>query len=381
MSVFVVADHIITPLGDETRSNWNALAAGKSGIGRISDEGLFPEMFYGARLAGDATDAFFAPEERKKFTTLEKLLIRSVQAVLRSVPGINTKKLLLIVSTTKGNIDLLAEPAENIGPERLQLASLARTINDHIGLPHPPVVVSNACISGVSAIITGRRMIAAGLYDHVLVTGGDILSEFVLSGFQCLKALDGQPCRPYDARRNGISLGEACGSLLLSRDPGLCDPEKASVIIRGFGQSNDANHISGPSRTGEGLKIAVKKALQTAGIDKENIGYLNAHGTATLFNDEMEAIAFDDLGLSHVPLNSLKGYFGHTLGAAGIIETIMAIHQLGEGLLVKSLGYENSGVSRNLQVLPENRFTEAAFLLKTASGFGGCNAALILEKT
>lgn len=380
MKVYTVADNIISPLGFNTAQHYSALLDAKSGISKISDVGLYPEAFYGAQISADKVDERFG-KKVDDFTFLEKLFILSVKKVLKTVPGIDKKRLLLIVSTTKGNIDLLGNSNTAVDPQRIIISEMAKAINNYFDLPHTPLVVSNACISGVSALLVGKKLIDFGLYDHVLVTGGDILSEFTISGFQCLKAISDEPCRPYDAERKGVTLGEACGTLLLSKDPALCSDKHSLSLLAGGGQANDANHISGPSRTGKGLKIAIEKALSHAGINRAALGYINAHGTATSFNDEMEAIAFDDLGLQDISLNSLKGYFGHTLGATGIIESILTIWQLNKGLLFQSAGYRQLGVSRQINVLKENiKVENLRYALKTASGFGGCNAALVIRK-
>ena len=144
--------------------------------------------------------------------------------------------------------------------------------------------------------------------------------------------------------------------------------------------SNDANHISGPSRTGEGLVRTIQKTLEFGGLNANEIDFISGHGTATIFNDEMESIAFDRLNLDQTSVNSLKAYFGHTLGAAGVIETAIAIQGLRENLLIKSLGFEKNGTSKKLNVIEKNKPAELNILLKTASGFGGCNASLIIRK-
>lgn len=347
----------------------------QSGIAKIPAGKLYPFDFYGAHIDCQKVDEKFG-QKNTTYTFLEKIFLLSISKVLETVPRINKDRLLLIIATTKGNIDLLG----NNSSERLTISDMARMINRYFQLPHEPLVVSNACISGISALLIGKKLIEMGEYDHVLVAGGDTLSEFTISGFQCLKAVSDEPCRPYDTARAGVTLGEACGTVLLSRDMGLCSNKNALSILAGGGQSNDANHISGPSRTGKGLKIAIGKALKQVKIDRHSIGYINAHGTATLFNDEMEAIAFDDLGMSNIPLNSLKGYFGHTLGAAGVIETILSVHQANIGLLFPTLGYEERGVSRPINILRESLDAPALpYVLKTASGFGGCNAALVIK--
>ncbi|MFN6945331.1 MAG: beta-ketoacyl synthase N-terminal-like domain-containing protein [Cytophagaceae bacterium] len=380
MKVYSVADNIISPLGFTTSLNFNSLKSSISGIAQVNNDKLYPETFFGAHIGNEKIDAHFDFEDPKKYTSLEKLFILSIKDILQTVPGIDKERLLLIVSTTKGNIDLLNTISKHVPRDRIKLSEMANTLAQYFHMPNKPLVISNACISGVSALLVGKKMIDSGLYDHVLVTGGDVLSEFTISGFQSLMAISDKPCRPYDASRNGISLGEACGTMLLSKDPGLCSTPSSFSVIKGGGQSNDANHISGPSRTGKGLKIAIEKSLKNSGLEKRSIDYINAHGTATQYNDEMESIAFHNLGLDATPLNSLKGFFGHTLGAAGVLETIMSIWQMNQGLLIKSEGYKQEGTSNPLNILKENTPSSIKYALKTASGFGGCNAAIILEK-
>lgn len=379
MKIYTIADNITSPLGSDTRQNFEALLRLQSGVRLISDERLSPTPFFGAAMESDQQAE---PLLLEKFTRLERAFIHSIRAVMDSVPGINKEKLVLVISSTKGNINLLGQrPGGPIPSERVTLPGMARAINQHFKFTHEPVVVSNACISGVSAILTAKKLIGMGLYDHALVAGGDLLDKFVVTGFQSFKALSEDRCRPYDASRTGINLGEAVGTILISRDSSMHKEEASISAIAGGGQANDANHISGPSRTGKGLKLAIGIALRNAGMAAEKIGYINAHGTATLFNDEMEAIAFSDLGLQQTPLNSLKAYYGHTLGAAGVIESIIAIWQLNKQLLLQSLGYAEAGVSRPLKVLyAHQEVSGLEAVMKTASGFGGCNAAVIFQK-
>jgi 3-oxoacyl-[acyl-carrier-protein] synthase I len=145
--------------------------------------------------------------------------------------------------------------------------------------------------------------------------------------------------------------------------------------------SNDANHISGPSRTGEELNIAITKAMKEAKLFSPNdIDFISAHGTATIYNDEMEAKAITLANMQHIPTNSLKGYYGHTLGAAGVIEAIIAIHSLKEDIIIPTKGFENIGVTEPINICSNLQKTNLQNCLKTASGFGGCNAALIFGK-
>lgn len=379
MEVYSVADNIISSLGTTSSQHYDALLNLKSGIQKINDKTLAAEPFFGAQIDSILLDDHFNRDEKFKHSRLEKMFIISISNILETMPELDKDRLLLIISSTKGNIDLL-KPASGIADQRSSLSSMAKHINAFFQFKHEPVVISNACISGLSAIITARKLIKMGRYDHVLVAGGDIMSEFVISGFQCLKAISSNPCKPYDLHRDGISIGEACGTILISNNPALCKQKESFSTLCEGGQSNDANHISGPSRTGKGLKIAIEKALVKSGVAVNSIAYINAHGTGTVFNDEMESLAFSDLGFQNTPVNSLKGYFGHTLGASGIIETIISIWQMNRGLLFKSLGFTERGTSGNINVIDKHReIDKAKYIMKTASGFGGCNAALILK--
>src|SRR5690606_21866191 len=206
----------------------------------------------------------------------------------------------------------------------------------------------------------------------------DLVTKFILSGFNSFQALSAEPCKPYDKNRVGINLGEAAASVLVtSSEENL---PKEAVEILGDSTCNDANHISGPSRTGEGLFRCVNAALKEAKINENEIDYISAHGTATPFNDEMEAIAFSRLGMEHIPLNSLKGFFGHTLGASGLLETIVGMHSMEKNILFSSKGFSEIGVSKNINVIKKNTPEKLNIFLKTASGFGGCNTAAIFKK-
>ncbi|MDH5474138.1 MAG: hypothetical protein OEX22_00450 [Cyclobacteriaceae bacterium] len=369
MKIFTISDNIISPLGSTTEANVLAIGNGQSGITKINNPELSNDFFYGAKINYDLPSI-------DEYTFLENLLINSIEQALSSV-DVDLNRTILVLSSTKGNIEQLNDKEKG---KRIKLAEMAEAINEYFHLKHSPIVVSNACISGVSAILVARNLIEMGAYDHAIVSGGDILSKFTLSGFNSLKAVSESPCKPYDIRRDGISLGEGVGTIVISNDEKLKGDKMAYSEIIGGGQSNDANHISGPSRTGAGLNLAVTKSFKASGIHANQIDYINAHGTATLYNDEMESIAFDDLGLGKAPVNSLKGYFGHTLGAAGIIESILTIRQLNANQLMKSEGFNQLGVSRKISVIEKTKKKNIDIALKTVSGFGGCNAAIIFKK-
>lgn len=377
MPVFIGNGNIISSLGFTTSENVQNLKKGKSGIKLSEDKKLSQSPFFVSLVDDERLNR----SGLTGYTRLEKMFILSVTDSLdNSDIDIANNRTLLILSSTKGNIDLLESKGNNeFGESRLYLWEMANVISSYFNNPNKPFVISNACISGLLAIIIGARYIAAGLYDDVVVTGGDIISEFVVAGFQSFKALGTTACKPFDGKRDGLTLGEGCGTILLSSRPPKND-QYPQIVFSGGGSSNDANHISGPSRTGDGLLLSIKSALEEAGYDPSSISYINAHGTATPYNDEMESKAFSTANLSSVPLNSLKSYFGHTLGAAGIIETIAGIEFLKGNFIPAMPGFESLDSAISLNVV--SKYTERKLnnFLKTASGFGGCNAAAIFTK-
>jgi 3-oxoacyl-[acyl-carrier-protein] synthase I len=287
------------------------------------------------------------------------------------------KKTVLIISSTKGNISLLeTEPASESLNNRISLYSSARLVADHFQFSNQPVIISNACISGILAILTGMRLIQSGQYEHAIVAGADVISKFVLSGFQSFQAISLLPCKPFDAARDGINLGEGAATVIITSNKN----HSSGIKVTGGSVSNDANHISGPSRTGEELNLAITKAMKIAGLHAEDIGFISAHGTATVFNDEMEAKAIALAGMQSVPVNSLKGYYGHTLGAAGLIESIISIQSLKENLVIPTRGFKNPGVTQPVNICSALYRSSLQNCLKTASGFGGCNAAMVFSK-
>jgi len=385
--VFVRADNIVSPLGFSTGENLVNLRAGNAALARTNDPVLYPTPVAISRLEGSLLDQAFQSicEKRRyshnpgSFTRLEKMLLLSVDQTL-SESGIDPKDpgLWTVFSTTKGNIDLLEPRYRGLyDHRRVFLWDTAKRIRDFFGFREQPVIVSNACISGSVAIMLAMRQIRTGRYDHALVFGGDIVSEFVVSGFMSFQALSPDPCKPFDLNRKGLNIGEGAGSLMLTSLP----PENAArIIIAGGATTNDANHISGPSRTGEELALAISNALREARLPKSAIGFISAHGTATPFNDEMESKAIGLAGLNQAPLNSLKGFWGHTLGAAGILESVAAINSLRFQELYPSKGFETTGTPVELNIVREHQTHTFSAALKTASGFGGCNAALVFTR-
>ena len=310
------------------------------------------------------------------YTELESLMIRQMESVLsQSGLTLGDNSVRFVLSTTKGNVSLLEGNTDHI-PDDAFLYFSAEKVAAYFGAVTKPIVISNACISGVSAFVVARRMILSGECDHVLVLGCDLLCDFVTSGFASFKSISSQLCRPYDVCRDGLNLGEACACVLVTSDEGKA--VKPLVRLEGGSVTNDANHISGPSRTGDGLFYAIRNAMSEAGVRALDIGMVNTHGTATAYNDEMESKAVALAGLSDVPLNSLKGYIGHTLGASGVVETLLCISEIRDGVVFGTKGFTALGVPCAVNIAAEHRKLGKSRCVKTASGFGGCNAAIVI---
>ncbi len=355
---YIGAETIISPLGTSIQENFAAISENQSGISLVDAAGFNGEPIFLSKIL-------------YKNYSFESLIRSAVESVTVAIDPeiIESDKTILIVSSTKGALD------ENITD---QFGSALTRIQNCFKLKNQPIVVSNACVSGVLAINTGSNFVNSGIYEHAIVVGCDLISDFVVFGFQSLFAISDKPCAPFDENRNGITMGEGCAAVVISGNREIF--REAPLRMMTGTSANDANHISGPSRTGEGLFRSVKKTMDRNGITANDLDYICAHGTATIYNDEMESIAFDRLGLNQIPLNSLKGYFGHTLGAAGVIETAASMQMMRHSILIKSLGYQHPGTSCQLNVIRENERKTLNMILKTASGFGGGNASLIIAK-
>lgn len=375
--IYITDYNCITPLGFDVDSNREALLAGKSGVAlhKIIDN---QDPFYASVIDSEKLDEefrrVFTGNIHFEFTRLEKMLLLSIKPLVEKHTV--TENTAFILSTTKGNISLLKNQAEL--PEGTYLPKLAQKIADFFGFKTKPIVVSNACVSGVMAIAVAKNMIQAGKYKDAFVIAGDEISEFVISGFNSFQAIGSEPCKPYDKNRNGINIGEAAAAAYITSEPS--ENEKFRFKVLGDSAINDANHISGPSRTGDGLYGSIKNAMMEANISAEEIDFISAHGTATLYNDEMESIAFNRMELQNIPLNSMKGYYGHCLGASGLLESIISMESALQNTLIPSKNFEEIGVTQPLNIIKENQPANIRYILKTASGFGGCNAAIVLEK-
>lgn len=373
--IYITQTNCITPLGFDVEANIEAILRGDSGIQLHNDISLMPNPFYASIISDEKINSAFAKfSTETKYSRLEKMIILALEPIIKNAEIEFNSKTAFILSTTKGNVTALKDnTADSFNNAHLDV--LAKNVSDFFGFTTQPIVVSNACVSGILAVSVAKRMIQSELYDNVFVVAGDEVSEFVLSGFNAFQAMSDLPCKPYSKNRTGVSLGEATAAVLVS-----AEAKNAKIKIIGDSSINDANHISGPSRTGEGLFRSIQNALKEAQIKADKLDYISAHGTATPFNDEMEAIALNRLDLQNVPVNSLKGFYGHTLGASGLLETVIAIESANKNMLFESKGFDEIGVSEAVNVIEKNEEANIEYFLKTASGFGGCNTAVVFEK-
>lgn len=364
--MFFVSDNIISPLGNTTELNYQAVEAGRSALRHFEGDNVSEEPYIAAR---------FTEEQRldldiQGLTRFEALAARSAEkAIHDACIDISGQNVVFILSTTKANIESLSTGNES--DEAFIPSRAAEHIALYLGVTTKPIVVCNACISGVAAIIAAKRLIDSGTYEYAVVCGADVISRFSLSGFQSLKALSPDECRPFDIERNGLNLGEAAATIVFSASHSKFRVESGAIC-------NDAFHISSPSKNGEGAYLALC-ALETETLH-DDISFINAHGTATMFNDQMESVAIGRAGLGDIPVNGLKGYFGHTMGAAGILETILSKEALAHNQILATRGFDETGTYPSLDVANVNRTSSKNRFIKMISGFGGGNAAVLIHR-
>jgi len=362
--VFVKDMRIFTALGD-LQNTFSALIAGQTGISRVN------RGFTGIGATIHILNAF---QNSSRINPL-------IDLVLSNLPVLPADTLTITASTKAGIDDL-----ERYFRQKKTSAckTLPQWLTSHVrnclGLNQPGFAVSAACASSTIALAQGAKAISSGRAQSVLVVCADIVSEFVLRGFDALKALDRRACRPFDQNRAGLSLGEGAAAvhMVSEKIAGKAQSPMAGEVM-GWGVACDAVHITAPARDARGLIKAINCALDRAGLPSRDVGAVNAHGTGTVYNDAMELTAFKAVfGDRPLPVYSIKGAVGHTMAAAGAVEAALGLMSLHTGLIPPTVGLEHPDngalgyVSSELQVLPRK------VMVTTNSGFGGINAALVL---
>ena len=365
---------LVTGLGAGIEHVWSELLAGKTAIRTVEH---FCTKNYISQVAASVPGLTSVAGRSRLYPLLDQLL-----GQLGDVPC----EARLITATTKGAIDLLEERSRQHGqlgdPAAIVPGAMTRWIAEQLHLTDGGMNINAACASSTLAIARGAALIASGSVEVVVVCCADLVSEFVFSGFSALQALSSQASRPFDRERSGLTLGEGAAAVVLMSDTAAKrygQPKLAQVC--GWGAANDANHITAPARDGCGLIQTIHQTLDKAQLTPDDVSAISAHGTGTVYNDMMELTAFKDVfGERHVPLSSIKGALGHTLGAAGGIEIVLGIASLNDQLVPPTCGLKHTEPLAQDQVSAKTQPFNGDILLSTNSGFGGVNAALVLRR-
>jgi len=376
MKAVIVSCNMVTAYGKGTDACWEGIIAGKTAISRLN---RFPTQAFQSDNA--------ATLEGLEYRHGESLVMQLLTLLFDEYPVSIPPDAKLILATTKGEIDLLEKgilegredvSCSNPGVLLGKVASLA-------GVDDAGMIISAACASSSSAVARAAAMVRSGHTECVLVVACDSVTEFVFSGFSALTALDKYAARPFDRDRGGLSLGEAAAYVvLMSEARARRDGREIIGEVAGWGLSDDANHMTGPSRSSEGMIFAIRKALKSACADESEIGVISAHGTGTVYNDAMEIKAFDVIFNNKVPVYSIKGGTGHTMGATGLVEMIIALRALRDGHVPFTVNLHNPHEDFREWVSVGHRLVSAnKMALLTNAGFSGINAALVIarEKT
>lgn len=370
----VLSTNITSPLGLTTEENYLSLKEGKTALSVYNDWRGIPYSFTASLFSSEQEECLLM----EGFTRYESIVIHSIKEALSHTNiDIHSEKTALILSTTKANVEELSASEDSDG-NYAKPGTSAKKISNFLGLTTEPIVVCNACISGVTAQVLADRLINNGTYNNIIVCGADSQSPFVVSGFMSFKSLSPFECKPFDIERLGLNLGEAAATIIFEKLSSTEENDNSWKLITGA-LNNDAYHVSAPSPNGDGVCNVTKVILET--IESESLAVVSLHGTATMFNDQMESKAIESSNLSDIPISAVKGYYGHTLGAAGVLETIVTMKSIDENIILPVRGYSEIGVSGKINVSNEIQYTNKDTFIKLISGFGGCNGAVAFSKS
>ncbi|MBT6274053.1 MAG: beta-ketoacyl-ACP synthase [Chromatiales bacterium] len=380
---------LVTCLGHGRAAHLDAMREGRSGLTPCDYPELPFECFAGS-VAGLAELTFPAHmtdydnrANRLAFAALESDGFRDAVEHMRARWGAG--RCGIVVGTSTSGVEKL----EQVYRERADgdpLAddylvshhdnhhAVAAFLQEYLELTGPSYTISTACSSSAKALVDAVQLIDTEFCDAVLVGGVDSLCLTSLNGFESLQLVSRAPCRPCDEARNGLSLGEGAALLIVERDT------QGTVRISGVGESSDGVSMSTPPEDGAGAAAAMRAALCNAGINADQVGYVNLHGTATPVNDAAECAAVMDVFGPATPASSLKGMVGHTLGSAGAVEAVMCAIALEEGLIPGNVGLETLDPKILCNIVPQTRQAPYTHALSNAFGFGGSNCALLLSK-
>ncbi len=398
--VVVTGIGIISALGTGRDAHISSLRHGRTGVTpAIHLQSIHTAEFVLGEIPASNDDLAISlglPTGDNGYTRTTLLSLAAMQDLLQNtdVDLLRREALAFINANTVGGMskmeDIYMDVISPHGDERnikyintLDCADSTETVAAHFGLKPFMATISTACSSSSNALMVGARMIKQGVVKRAICGGGDALSRFTLNGFYSLKNVDKNNCKPFDQNRNGLNLGEAAAYCLLETESDArARGAHIIAVLSGYANTNDAYHPTAPSPTGEGAVNTMQKALEMAGLQPQDIGYINAHGTATQNNDLAEGLAIQKLfGPQHPSFSSTKPFTGHTLAAAGVIEAIFSVWAMEEGIIIPNLNSETQ--MDELQIKPASALVENVRLqhvLSNSFGFGGSNVSLVFSK-
>ena len=381
-------------LGMGREANWNAIAQQKSGLKPCAFESVNLPTYVGQVLGVEnevlpqRLNHYFCRNNQLAHLALQQ--DHFIQSVLDAINAYGRHRIGVFLGTSTSGIlstEIAYRHRDSISgalPVDFKYAhthntfSVSGFVRDFFELEGPAVTVSSACSSSAKVFGNAARMLECGLIDAAIVGGVDSLCLTTLYGFNSLELLSPELCQPFGANRKGISVAEAAGFALLTRDKSSSDH---TVKIIGIGESSDAHHMSTPHPEGAGALSAMQQALEMAKLEPQHVNYVNLHGTATRSNDAAEGLAVASLFGTSVPCSSTKGHTGHALGAAGIVEAALSMLAMKNGMTPGGVNTEvlDSDLHVNYQLTNLNR--EPKIILSNSFGFGGSNCSLLLEQT
>jgi 3-oxoacyl-[acyl-carrier-protein] synthase II len=381
--VSLVAAGAVTPFGADVDAFWSGLVTGSDGISTIE---RFPVDDLRVGRGGEIKKLRPLPGARRVRGRATQLLLAAAEDLLaRAAISAEPARIAVVLGTALGGVGELERAMAPGGRARHAVDALydspAHALARRLGARGPVMTVGAACAAGATALGTGADLLRADVVDVVIAGGYDALCRFVMRGFDALRSLTRERVRPFDKRRSGLLLGEAAGLVLMTREGATTGPRLGRLL--GHASASDGSHVAAPDANGRGLELAVRTALDEAGLTPADVEFVSAHGTGTLVNDRIEAdVLRRVLGrrTAETPVNSIKASIGHTMGAAAALEAVMCLMAGREGVVPQTLGLEEPDPACELDhVIGSPRAARPRISLSTSLGFGGCNAALVLE--
>jgi 3-oxoacyl-(acyl-carrier-protein) synthase len=375
--IAILAAGVTTPLGFDLDAFWSGLITGADGISAIE---RFRVEDLRVRRGGEIKKLQTAGCRASAF-----LIAAAGDLLARARLGAAADRIAVVTGTALGGVEELERALGGAAGLRPAVGGLydspAHALARSVGARGPVITVSTACASGATALGVAADLLSDDAADLVIAGGYDVLCRFVMRGFDALRSLTREHVRPFDRRRAGLLLGEGAALVLMAREADVTAPRLGRLL--GHASGSDGSHIAAPDPEGRGLEFSARAAMREAGVSAADVDFVSAHGTGTVLNDRIETTVLKRvLGTrAHaVPVNSIKGALGHTMGAAATLEAVMCLLAARDGVVPATHGYEEPDPDCDLDyVAGQARAACTRISLSTSLGFGGCNAALVLE--